>query len=935
MSISPAPNLASLPYLDELYSSYLADPGSVPEDVRGYFQALERGTVPVSSVGNAGNGAIVSPVEARLFELVEAYRTFGHRTAWLNPLASAPERGEELHPSTYGFTESDLDRVFPVSGLFGLERTTLRDLIDRLRRTYCRYIGVELMHIELPAIQRWVFERMEETENRLELSRSEQLRVLEKLSEAEVFEQFLHTKFLGEKRFSLEGGESLIPLLDLLIEDSSSRGVEEIVIGMAHRGRLNVLANILGKPASAIFRQFRDLDPEEMLGRGDVKYHHGYTTDKITNGGRKVHLALSFNPSHLEAIYPVIEGRVRAKQDRLRDAERRRALPIVIHGDAAFAGQGVVAETLNFSQVEGYRTGGTIHVIVNNQVGFTTTPEEGRSSIYATSLARMLDVPIFHVNGEDPESVVQVARLAVEFRHEFGRDVVIDLYCYRKHGHNEGDEPAFTQPLMYAEISRRPSVREAYMTRMLKNGKVTREEVEAITARQKDHLERELALSLTGGAKLESNALLAVWEGYFGGPESEAPRTATGVDKATLTELGRQLATVPEGFTPHPKARRAVLEPRLEMAEGKRPIDWGFAEALAFASIVSEGHRVRLAGQDVRRGTFSHRHAALFDVNTGAPYIPLANLRDAKATFEVHNSTLSEFGAMGFEYGYSLDSPDALVLWEAQFGDFVNGAQVILDQFLSSAEEKWGRLSGLTLLLPHGFEGGGPEHSSARLERFLEASAEDNWQVCNFTTPAQYFHALRRQVVRPWRKPLIVMSPKSLLRHKEAISTLEDLGGAFHPVLGDATAAEERVRTVLLCTGKVYFDLLHTRAEKAREDVAIVRVEQLYPFPADELNAELARYPKAERFIWVQEEPVNMGAWSFLRVRQQHRIHLNGKDLECVARPEGSSPATGSREAHKIEQRRVMEEAFAEAEANRAPRGRTRRKSSTAAASAQ
>lgn len=905
MSHSNAPvSFDSLPFLEDLYLAWRQDPRSVDADVAAYFGALDTALPARRTPARADEDAVK---ELRLFELVEAYRTFGHRDAQLDPLTGSPTPRPELQPAAFGFTDADLDRTFNVDGLFDQQKATLREVLEKLRNTYCRYIGVEFMHIDAPEIQRWLAQRMEATQNRVTLERDHQLRLLRHLTKAETFEHFLQAKFLGAKRFSLEGGETLIPLVDQIIEESAARGVAEIVIGMAHRGRLNMLANVIGKPASAIFREFNELDHKRMLGKGDVKYHLGFSADRVTTDGHKVHLSLAFNPSHLEAIYPVVEGRVRAKQDRLAKGDRQKGLALVIHGDAAFAGQGIVAECLNFSELPGYTTGGTLHVVVNNQVGFTTPTNQGRSTVYATNVARMLDIPIFHVNGEDPESVAQVVRLAVEFRHTFNKDVVIDMYCYRKWGHNEGDEPRFTQPGMYALIDQRKGVRAAYLEHLVATGLITEADAEKIHDEVRAHLDKELARS----QELVDNSvsmLTELWRNYKGGRGEDCPEVPTGVALDTLVDVGRRMTQPPEGFQAHPKLIRGVLKDRLDMIEGRRPVDWAFAEMLAFGTLVREGTRVRLSGQDVCRGTFSSRHSVIYDHRDETPWVvPLS--AGGEGAFEVRNSPLSEYGVLGFEYGYSLDRPDALVLWEAQFGDFTNGGQIVLDQFLSSAEDKWQRLSGLVMLLPHGFEGQGPEHSSARLERFLTMSAEENWQVCNLTTAAQIFHALRRQVVRPWRKPLVIMTPKSGLR--TYTSSLDELvNGSFQKLIGDPDVDPAKVKRVLLCSGKVYYDLLKERTDRGTDDVAIVRLEQIYPYPHAELMEELERYPNLQRLVWVQEEPWNMGAWFYLRAREHASRKALPVPLECVARPESASPATGSNTAHKIEQRNLIEQAF-------------------------
>ncbi len=686
-------------------------------------------------------------------------------------------------------------------------------------------------------------------------------------------------------------------MLDLLVERSTDLGVHEIVIGMAHRGRLNVLANILGKNLHEIFADFEDGNPEELLGRGDVKYHLGYSTDRTVSSGLKVHLTLTFNPSHLEFVGPVVEGRTRAKQDRANDVERSTVLPLLVHGDAAFAGQGVIAETLNLMNLEGYTTGGTIHVVINNQVGFTTLPMDSRSTRYCTDITRMLRCPVFHVNGEDPEAVAQVVYLASEFRQRFKKDVVIDLFCYRKYGHNEGDEPRFTQPLMYAAIDAKKSVREVYVEKLVSTGKITVAQADEIAERRKIELEAALRETRDHGYRSSVSSMEGLWEKYEGGCDSDVADVSTAVPREELERMLRAASRIPEGFAAHPKIAR-LFEQRVDHALANKPFDWGTAEILAYATLLDAGARVRLTGQDSRRGTFSHRHAAIYDVTNGSRYVPLANLRAGQGRFDVYDSPLSEAGVLGFELGYSLDSPDALVIWEAQFGDFANVAQVIFDQFILSSEDKWHRLSGLVMLLPHGFEGQGPEHSSARLERFLTGCAEDNIQVVNLTNAAQIFHCLRRQVLRTWRKPLVVMSPKSLLRHPKARTTLDELAnGELQRIIPDAVVKPEKTRRVLLCSGKVYYDLAEARAERGIDDIAIVRLEQLYPIRKDELSRTLAPYGKAE-LVWTQEEPWNMGSWLYVNGRLPSM--LGGRSIRCVAREESASPATGSKAAHEI-----------------------------------
>ena len=852
-------------------------------------------------------------LQARVAALTNAYRVRGHLYADLDPLGLKPKPDlRELFLGRYGLGDVDPSTVFSTGDLAGPPTATLAEIIDRLNETYTRTIGAEFTFLEDAEARHWLQEEMERTRNHLDLSRDEQIRILTKLSDAEIFEQFLHTNFIGAKRFSLEGGESVIPLLDQLVERAADLGVDEIVMGMAHRGRLNVMVNIMEMNVRDIFAGFDDADPERHLGGGDVKYHLGYSLDRNTAAGKKVHITLTFNPSHLEFVNPVVEGRARAKQDRRGGDDRRHTtLPLLIHGDAAFIGQGIVAETLNLSELTAYHTGGTIHVVVNNQIGFTTVPEDSRCTRYCTDITRMLRCPVFHVNGEDPEAVAQVTKLATEYRQRFQRDVVIDMYCYRKYGHNEGDEPRFTQPVMYAAVDEKKTVREHYVEHLVSLGAIDEATAKEIEERRKKDLEDALAESRTGGYALLPVSMKGLWTDYRGGRDRDVPDTKTSVPRERIDDLLDRLTTPPDWFEPHPRLKRFVLDKQRKILKSGKNVDWGTAENLAMGSLLTEGVRVRLTGQDVRRGTFSHRHAVIYDVRDGRRLTRLGHLSEDQAGLEIYDSPLSEAGVLGFEWGYSLDSPDALVMWEAQFGDFANGAQVIIDQFISSSEDKWERLSGVVLLLPHAFEGMGPEHSSARLERFLGLCAEDNMQVVNLTTPAQIFHCLRRQVVRPWRKPLVVMTPKSLLRHKRAVSTLDDLAtGEFQRVIGETSGDidSERVRKVLLCSGKVYYDLLEEREQREIDDVAIVRIEQLYPYRAEELRAAIDPFPTSAKLVWVQEEPWNMGAWFFLRARLP--AVFVGRDIECVARPESASPATGSSGAHKIEQARLVDQAL-------------------------
>jgi 2-oxoglutarate dehydrogenase E1 component len=923
------PNPANLPFVEDLYREFLRDRASIPEEWCRYFERFERedGATPAWRRGPsfkpptlfaagapiAGAEPLEGPgllrLQDKVVQLICAYLVRGHLAARIDPLDFPRPPRTELDPAFYGLTEDDLDRSFSAHGIPGPPVRPFREILDTLRAAYCGSVGVEFMHIDNLERRTWLRERMEDVRHRNHLTREEQLRVLTRLTDAVIFEEFIQQKYPGAKSFSLEGAEGLIPLLDLAIEAAAGQGVEEVVLGMAHRGRLNVLANLLSKRPREIFAGFEDRPDVLREGRGDVKYHLGASTDWAANSRRRVHLSLCFNPSHLEFVNPVALGRVRAKQDRAGDAERTRVMTLLIHGDAAFAGEGVIQESLNLSGLEGYRTGGTLHVIINNQLGFTTPPEETRSSPYASDVAKMLQVPIFHVNGEDPDAVAHVVRLAMEFRRRFRSDVVLDMYCYRRRGHNEGDEPSFTQPVMYRAIERRPPVRESYLTHLLTFNGLTREEADRIAAERRSELERELSEARSPRYVSVRETATGIWSDYHGGPGGDGEDVVTAVDRAELTGLIHVLAHVPEGFRPHATIVRG-LSRRREMGEGARPLDWSAAEVLAFGTLAAEGHRVRLTGQDTARGTFSHRHAVLHDREDGRPYIPLAHVAPDQAPIEIYNSPLSEVGVLGFEYGYSLDCPDGLVLWEAQFGDFVNAAQVIVDQFLTSAEEKWRRLSGLVLLLPHAFEGQGPEHSSARLERFLELAVNDNIQIANPTTPAQYFHLLRRQALRRWRKPLVVMTPKSLLRHPKVVSPLADFEqGSFQRILGDASGSPERAVGILLCSGKIYYDLLAKRDEVGRSDVAILRLEQLYPLRDEQLNEALAPYAPSTRVVWVQEEPANMGAWRYLLARFGDRL-AGTRPFTGVCRPASASPAAGWPALHKSEQQKLLKAAF-------------------------
>jgi len=884
--------------------------------------AIGRTTAPVSVGARTEEHVLAAGLmQGRVYQLLNAYRVRGHLFAAVDPLGKPPEAAPELDLENFGLSERDLDTVFPAVGIGGLaDKATLRQIIAHLEETYCRTIGVEFTHIEDPEMRTWLQTRMESTGNRAVLDRGETVRILTKLTDAEIFEQFIHKNYVGAKRFSLEGAESMIAMLDLLIESAGANRVDEIIIGMAHRGRLNVLVNIMGKDPRELFAQFDDKNARKFLGGGDVKYHLGYSNDRVTASGRNVHLSLAFNPSHLEFVNPVVEGRVRAKQDRVHSGRgRANVMPLLIHGDAAFMGQGVVPETLNLAGLPGYSTGGTVHLVVNNQVGFTTNPSDSRSTRYCTDITRMLKVPVFHVNGEDPEAVIQVTRLAMEFRHRFAKDVVIDMYCYRRYGHNEADEPRFTQPVMYALIDAKPTVREVYVQRLVASRQVTEAEAERIAEQRHAKLEQALSEARGGDFLHPPAAMGGVWKGYVGGADARVPEVPTGVPEVVLLDLLDRITRIPEGFHANAKAQK-IVEARKDRLTKQGNLFWETAEALAFASLLREGTPIRLSGQDAQRGTFSHRHAVLHDTRTGDPYTPLEHVSDGlegrpQGRFQVWDSPLSETGVLGFEYGYSLDTPEGLIIWEAQFGDFANGGQVIIDQFIASAEDKWLRLSGLVLLLPHGYEGQGPEHSSARIERWLQMAAEDNIQVCNPTTPAQIFHLLRRQVKRPWRKPLAVMTPKSLLRHPLATSTMEELvSGEFRRVIpddvsGDDPARAGQVKRVLLTSGKVFYDLHKAREALGRTDVAIVRLEQYYPL-SNAINEVLAVYPAGTDLVWVQEEPSNMGAWYFLKAHLPD--HLQGRfPLRFVSRAASASPATGSKASHELEQKMLVDEAFA------------------------
>ncbi|MES4888855.1 multifunctional oxoglutarate decarboxylase/oxoglutarate dehydrogenase thiamine pyrophosphate-binding subunit/dihydrolipoyllysine-residue succinyltransferase subunit [Streptomyces sp. NPDC096012] len=846
---------------------------------------------------------------ARVFELIHSYRVRGHVMADTDPLEYRQRKHPDLDIVEHGLTLWDLEREFAVGGFAGKSMMKLRDILGVLRDSYCRTTGIEFMHIQDPKQRKWIQDRVERQHSKPE--REEQLRILRRLNAAEAFETFLQTKYVGQKRFSLEGGESVIPLLDAVIDSAAESRLDEVVIGMAHRGRLNVLANIVGKSYAQIFREFEgNLDPKSMHGSGDVKYHLGAEGTFTGLDGEQIKVSLVANPSHLEAVDPILEGVARAKQDIInKGGTDFTVLPVAIHGDAAFAGQGVVAETLNMSQLRGYRTGGTVHIVINNQVGFTAAPESSRSSMYATDVARMIEAPIFHVNGDDPEAVVRVARLAFEFRQAFNKDVVIDLICYRRRGHNESDNPAFTQPLMYDLIDKKRSVRKLYTESLIGRGDITLEEAEQALQDYQGQLEKVFTEVREATSQPAPGDTQVPQDGF---PVS----VPTAISAETVKRIAESQVNVPDHMTVHPRLL-PQLQRRAAMVEDGT-IDWGMGETLAIGSLLLDGTPVRLAGQDSQRGTFGQRHAVLIDRETGEEYTPLQYLSDDQARLNVYNSLLSEYAAMGFEYGYSLARPDALVMWEAQFGDFVNGAQTVVDEFISSAEQKWGQTSGVTLLLPHGYEGQGPDHSSARPERFLQLCAQNNMTVAMPTLPSNYFHLLRWQVHNPHHKPLVVFTPKSMLRLKAAASKAEEFTtGEFRPVIGDSTADPAAVRKVVFCAGKVYYDLAAERTKRGATDTAIIRIERLYPLPGAELQAEVNKYPNAEKYLWAQEEPANQGAWPFIALNLIDHLDLAvgadipaGERLRRISRPHGSSPAVGSAKRHQAEQEQLVREVF-------------------------
>ncbi|GJG95684.1 2-oxoglutarate dehydrogenase E1 component [Cupriavidus pauculus] len=924
------------PYVEELYEAYLQNPSSVPDNWRAYFDAMQN--VPAVDGSNARDiphapivasfaerakqgpiKTIVASADSDMgrkrvaaTQLIAAYRNIGTHWADLDPL-KRQERPPlpDLDPAFYGFSEADLDIVFNASNTyFGKESMSLRELLNNLRETYCGTIGAEFMYVSDQAQKRWWQERLETTRSKPVFTLEKKKHILDRLTAAEGLERFLHTKYVGQKRFSLEGGESFIAAMDELIQHSGAKGVQEIVIGMAHRGRLNVLVNTLGKMPADLFAEFEGKHVDD-LPAGDVKYHKGFSSDVSTEGG-PVHLSLAFNPSHLEIVNPVVEGSSKARQERRGDAGHKEVLPVQVHGDAAFAGQGVVMETLNLAQTRGYGTGGTMHIVINNQIGFTTSdPRDARSTLYCTDVVKMIEAPVLHVNGDDPEAVVYAMQLAVDFRMEFNKDVVVDIICFRKLGHNEQDTPAVTQPLMYKKIGQHPGTRKLYADKLAAQN--------LVGAEFGDEKVKEYRAAMDAGKHTADpvlsnfkNKFAVDWMPFLNRKWTDAADTAVPVTE--LKRLAERITTIPEHVKLHPLVEK-VIKDRANMGRGEQMLDWGMGEHLAFASLVASGYPVRITGQDAGRGTFTHRHSVLHDQARerwdAGSYVPLQNVSDNQAPFMVIDSVLSEEAVLGFEYGYSTAEPNALVIWEAQFGDFVNGAQVVIDQFISSGEVKWGRASGLTMMLPHGYEGQGPEHSSARIERFLQLCADHNMQVVQPTTPAQIFHLLRRQMIRLFRKPLVIMTPKSLLRNKDAVSPLSDLAkGHFETVIPDHEELNaSKVKRVIMCSGKVYYDLVNTRKEREAGDTAIIRLEQLYPFPHKAVAAELKKYPGATEIVWCQDEPQNQGAWFFV----QHYIMENmteGQKLGYAGRPASASPAVGYYAKHNEQQKALLEAAF-------------------------
>ena len=884
--------------IEELYQSYKSDAKSVDEKWQSFFAGFDFFQENYDSE-SIPQGTFK---EFQVIELINAYRSRGHLFTQTNPVRERRKYEPTLDLKNFGLSDSDLDTEFQAGNELGIGSTKLRTIVDHLRKTYCQSIGVEYTYIRRPEVVDWMQKRIESTHNSSDFDPSHKRVMLEKLNEAVVFESFLHKKFVGQKRFSLEGGESLIPALDVIVQNGSQDGVDEIVIGMAHRGRLNVLANVLKKTYTEIFREFEGKEYEDNLFDGDVKYHLGFSSEIVTEAGRKLQLTLAPNPSHLEAVDPVVEGIVRSKIDTYLHDEKK-IIPVLIHGDASISGQGIVYEVVQMSQLKGYRTGGTIHVVINNQIGFTTNYIDGRSSTYCTDVGKVTLSPIFHVNGDDVEAVVHVMKLAVEYRQKYHEDVFVDLLCYRKYGHNEGDEPRFTQPTLYKAISKHPNPRDIYIKKLIGEGVLTQTEAKKIESDFNSFLQDRLTDAKEKKIAKITNFLEASWTGMRRSDDKDFDQSPdTGFDSKKLLEIAKSVNTLPSDKAFFKKMVK-LMDDRLRMIEEDR-LDWAIAEQLAYATLLLEAYPVRISGQDVQRGTFSHRHAAITLEDSKEQYFPLSNISSMQGEFYIYNSLLSEYGVLGFEYGYAMANPMSLTVWEAQFGDFFNGAQIIIDQFLSAGEDKWACMNGLVMLLPHGYEGQGAEHSSARLERFLSQCAENNMQIVNCTTPANFFHVLRRQLYWPFRAPLVVFTPKSLLRYPKCVSTREDLSkGRFQEVIDDSVT-KKSVKKVAFCSGKVYYDLLQAREENGRNDVAIVRLEQMYPFPQGQLDSIVKTYSNAKSHVWVQEEPENMGAWQFISRRWQ------GIDLEVISRHESGSPASGSMKRYQQRQKDIIDRLF-------------------------
>lgn len=915
MKHSPVASRWNADLIDQNYEIWLTKPSSLDSEWQAFFEGFNLGLSELSPTGGVETESSIQaphsksdidPIkQARATGLIYAYRSIGHTIAQTNPLTKEKPINPRLTLERLGFDDSDLKNIYHTGNYLGGLEMSLSDLIERLEATYCNTVGVEYIHIQETPKRRWIQSSIEPECFRPRFDKSKKIQVLKSVLEAEMFENFLQNRFVGQKRFSLEGGETIMACLESIFQRCKRNQVDEIVMGMAHRGRLNVLANFLGKSYEYIFREFSEnYVPDTIYGDGDVKYHLGFETRRETDDGHQVDIRLAANPSHLEAVNPVVEGKARARQRIRGDLERKRVLPVLIHGDAAIAGQGIVAEVFNFSQLKGYRTGGTIHLVINNQIGFTTSPEDARSSYYCTDVAKIVDAPIFHVNGNNPLAVVAAMEVAFDYRQTFGSDVVIDMICWRKHGHNESDEPAFTQPVLYKTIKEMKPVGETLAKNLIDSGDITKDEVDALAENCADRLEKAFHRVKADEGKPANHA-----------DESTATKQPpynfkafdTSVPKETLHHIVKEHTRFPEGFNVNRKIVRQ-MDAKLKAFEDDTGIDWGMGEALAFGTLLLDGTPVRISGQDSKRGTFSHRHAVVYDTETRERYTNLLNLSENQAQFCVHNSLLSEAAVLGFDYGYSLDYPQMLCIWEAQFGDFVNGAQVIIDQFITSSESKWGRPSGLVMLLPHGYEGQGPEHSSARLERFLQACSENNIQVCNLTTPAQLFHVLRRQMKREFKKPLIIMAPKSLLRHRDCISKVAEFtDGEFWSILDDSKITKKKVKRVILCSGKVYYDLKAYRKANKVEDTALVRVEQFYPLNSELIKKIIGKYPKDSEIVWCQEEPQNMGGWNFMMPRLLKALE---KIPRYAGRRSAASPAVGSLAKHKREQNKLVEDAF-------------------------